>query len=370
MQIDFHHAVTYVAARLAGFDQAESDIIAYCAQYVDDATNAGLIRFDNDAMYSRISSAHRMLDYRNFDALANHHVWLPFHFLPGNGGLDAGRNPDGRFIEKIICRPDSPVARDMVCACIEGRDTSYGLHRLGVTMHVYADTWAHQGFAGVNHKVNEIQALDDEDEPDAGLLTRLRDYFGDKFDQTAGKFVGDTLPLGHGAALSYPDRPWLTWRYRDHNGNIVERNNTRDFIEAADAMCKAMRRFRLGDAEADVEGLPTGDKNKIEGLFRDIRDGSGDVRHAAWIQRIADGYFSFGPETIAYPGQGNTRGKGAGSWKEQALGTRNATDTGEETYFYRPEFLASNWKLFHDATQAHRFTVIHDILPRYGICAA
>ncbi len=370
MQIDFHHAVTYVVARLAGFDQAKADTIAYCAQYVDDATNSGLIRFDNNAMYSRISSAHRMLDYRNFDALANHHVWLPFHFLPGNGGLEAGRNPDGSFIEKIICRPNSPVAQDMVRACIEDADAAYGLHRLGVTMHVYADTWAHQGFAGVNHKVNDIRTLDDADEPDAGLFARLRDYFGDKFDQAAGKFVGDAMPLGHGAVLSYPDRPWLKWRYRNHNGRVTERNNTQDFIEAADAMCKAMRRFRLGDAEAAVDGLPAGDKEKIEGLLRDIRDNSGDDRHGAWMQRIADGHFSFGAETITYPGRGTTRGKGQGSWKEKALGTRRASDTGDEVFPYRPEFLTSDWKLFHDAIQAHRFAIIHDILPRYGICAA
>lgn len=42
MQIDFHHATTYVLARLAGFEHPEANIIAYSAQYVDDATNSGL----------------------------------------------------------------------------------------------------------------------------------------------------------------------------------------------------------------------------------------------------------------------------------------------------------------------------------------
>ena len=31
MQIDFHHAVTYVLARLAGFDHADAEIVAYSA---------------------------------------------------------------------------------------------------------------------------------------------------------------------------------------------------------------------------------------------------------------------------------------------------------------------------------------------------
>lgn len=370
MQIDFHHATTYVIARLAGFDQSRAGIVAYCAQYVDDATNAGLIRFDNNAMYNRISSAHRMIDYRNFEELANHHVWMPFHFLPGNGGLPAGENPDGSFIEKIICRPNSHIARDMVRSCIDGRDALYGLQRLGVTMHVYADTWAHQGFAGVNHKVNDIRALDDQNEPDAGLMARLKNYFGDKFDEAASTFVGDALPLGHGAALTYPDSPWLKWGYIDHHDQKVNRNNTLDFLEAADEMCKAMRRFQLGDADASVAGLPDADRDRIEELFLTIQNNEGESRHAEWLQHIANGTFSFGAEHISYPGHGETRGKGKGSWKETALGTQKAVDGKNEVFPYKPLFLASDWKLFHDAIQAHRFAVIHDILPRYSICAA
>ena len=98
MQIDFHHAVTYVCARLAGFEPREADIIGTAAQYVDDAVNSGAILFNNGAMYARISSAHKMLDYRNFEALADHLVWVPFHFLPGNGGLPAGQHPAGSFV--------------------------------------------------------------------------------------------------------------------------------------------------------------------------------------------------------------------------------------------------------------------------------
>jgi hypothetical protein len=43
MQIDFHPAVIYVVARLAGFDHRQADVTAYCSQYVDDATNEATI---------------------------------------------------------------------------------------------------------------------------------------------------------------------------------------------------------------------------------------------------------------------------------------------------------------------------------------
>ena len=40
MHIDFYHTVTYVLARLADFSQQEAEIVAYCSQYVDDATGS------------------------------------------------------------------------------------------------------------------------------------------------------------------------------------------------------------------------------------------------------------------------------------------------------------------------------------------
>ncbi len=159
MQIDGHHTLTYIAARLAGYGKRTASIIAYSAQYVDDATNSGIIHFKNGAIYSRISSAHRMLDYRNSDELANHQVWVPFHFLPGNGGKPAGDNPNGSFIRKLICYPDSHVARDMLRACASDIKKPYAFHRLGIAMHVFADTWAHQGFAGVNHNINVVKNI-------------------------------------------------------------------------------------------------------------------------------------------------------------------------------------------------------------------
>ena len=101
MQIDFHHAATYVIARFSGFDHSQANIISYSAQYVDDATNSGVVRFDNLYLYSRISSAHKMLDYRNSEELANHEVWIPFHFLPGNNGKPAGEQADEDPVKKL-----------------------------------------------------------------------------------------------------------------------------------------------------------------------------------------------------------------------------------------------------------------------------
>lgn len=357
MHIDGHHTLTYIAARLAGYGKRKASIIAYSAQYVDDATNSGTIHFKNGAMYSRISSAHRMLDHRNSDDLANHTVWVPFHFFPGNGGKVAGENPDGSFIRKLVCYPDSHVAREMLRACASDIEKPYALHRLGISMHVYADTWAHQGFAGVNHTINKVDKLKSNDK-------KLDKSF---FNKIANFFLSETFPLGHGAALSHPDIPFLVWKYQNGLSENVNRNNPASFIDAVDKMCRAMQCFRKADTSMDLDsmsGLPKTDANKIVSLLKSIKGDSGKDRHVRWIEEIKNGSFSFGSEEVSYIP------KGKGSWKHKSIGQLAAADTGREKFSFKKNFMSSDWKLFHDALQAHRLDVLHDVLPKYGICAA
>ncbi|USD38431.1 DUF6765 family protein [Ferrimonas sp. SCSIO 43195] len=357
MQIDGHHTLTYVVCRLAGMSHPEAHLVAYSAEYVDEATNGGAIGFDNGAMYHRISSAHKMLDYRNSLELANHQVWIPFHFLPGNGGMEAGTNPEGNFIDKLICRPDSPPARDMLKGAVSDKNKPYALFRLGIALHVYADTFAHQGFAGVIHKVNEVSDIE--------IIQPQKDE--SLFDKISSYFVNETSPLGHGASLSYPDRPYLKWNYIDGLGHTVSRDNHQIFCDAADAMCRAIQCYLEGDVSMSLEaqsGLPEADSNLISDLLLEFDMDDGEERHEKWLEVIAQGAFSFGSENIEFIP------KGIGSWKHEAIGQEKSQDDEDEKFEYKPAFLQSNWKLFHDALQAHRFDVLHNILPKYGICAA
>jgi hypothetical protein len=349
MQIDFHHAATYVLARLAGFAAAEAEIIAYAAQHVDDATEDGTVLFDNGARYSRISSAHRVLDYRNFEALAASRVWLPFHFLPGNQGLPAGEAPEGSFVERLVTIPNSSVAQDMLRATIADRESPHGLHRLGIAMHVFADTWAHQGFVGLQHAINASRDLTGANgEPDDALADRVKNYF-----------INNALPLGHGTVLSHPDRPFLIWAYTNGRGERISRNNPDDYIDAAEQMCRAMQGYRAGSLDADVPGLTATDRAVIQRLLREIRLDSAEARWDAWHQEIQAGSFSFGRATIAYVGEGE------GSWVHEALGEAEGG-----RHRYTEAFLDSDWQRFHDALILHRYDVVYRILPRYGICTA
>lgn len=348
MQIDFHHAVTYVTARLAGFSARDADIIAYAAQYVDDATCDGVVRFDNMALYKRISSSHKTIDPGNFDPVEDLLVWMPFHFLPGDGAADPEDDTAGSFIHKLVCRPDSTIAREMLDSAFEDNSKPYALHRLGIALHVYADTWAHQGFAGVLHQINEVDQFDE---------IGSSEVFEEGLKGFINRFLEKAVPpLGHGKANVFPDMPFLGWRYTNGHGKVIERNNTDYFCDAAVALCKVMQRYR-GVAET---GIGKKDLQVIRQLFTSLKIEDGNERHEQWLAAIAKGRFSFGPAEIFYAEDGK------GSWKMEALGTSRDMPK----YPYKDSFLTSNWKLFHDALQLHRIRVSHDILPKYGICAA
>ncbi len=44
-------------------------------------------------------------------------------------------------------------------------------------------------------------------------------------------------------------------------------DNPKDFLEAADHMCRAMQRYQLGNPDAVVPGLPREDKRKIGAML-------------------------------------------------------------------------------------------------------
>jgi hypothetical protein len=393
MQMDGHHTMTYVAARIAGFEHPEAEIIAYSAQYIDDATNSGPIQFSNSLfMYERSAPAHKMIDYTNFIEVSNHLAWLPFHFLPGNGGSPQNTSTGLSDAERLICRPDSAIARDMMATTLIDKNTSRALHRLGVAIHVYADTFAHQGFMGGRNEINQVSELSS---PNTGELEKIKERSHWEVFRTAFKrsthlfpiilrvlaimiqerrnplaFIREflsTKPLGHAAADVYPDLPYLQWQYKNGRSEIIVRNNPEIYLQSAVMMVKVFRAWRADDramALENYEGPKEQDLKIIDTLLRNTKTPDAHARHARWLDAIAEGQFSFGPATIHY------KSKGKGSWKYRALGSEKKKDTGLEIYTYTPGFLTSDWKLFHDAVVAHRYAVVHDVLPRFGICAA
>ncbi|NML44608.1 hypothetical protein HHL11_12655 [Ramlibacter sp. G-1-2-2] len=363
MQIDFHHAVTYVCCRLAGMDDAGAAVVAHAAQYVDDATNDGPLQFATGERYVRVTSAHQTLDLRlNSDAADNRMVWVPFHFLPGNDAVAPGTDADEAFIRRMVCRPNSQVAQEMVFDCIERQDKVFALHRLGVALHTYVDTWAHQGFVGMVNDFNKVDAIQVQPDP----AYRNTEVYADLTSGAtrAKAFVAGHLPVGHASVLTFPDLPFLRWSFTRDNGEKVVRDNPGDFLVAAQNMFDMARRYVARDRNLASADLPAADRQAIDTLLRNTIALEGEERHKAWAEAIAQGRFSFGPTQVDYIDSG------PGSWKFQAVGQDPDVEDGSERFDFTPAFLTSHWKRFHDAVQHHRLFILHELLPRHGLSAS
>lgn len=391
MQIDFHHAATYVIARYAGFQHEDAAIIAHAAQYVDDASTSGFIRFSNGMRYQRAATAHAMCDPENLDNDDNTTCWLPFHFFPA--GEPGPSGSDLAYIQMLVCRPDSTAVRAMMEAAIRTKGQANSLYRLGIAAHVFVDTFAHQGFAGLHHPINHVSALKDSN--------------GKSIHVALPPFDHAIPPIGHGQVGTCPDQPYLRWSYVNHAGQTIQRDNPKDYTTASNRLCEEFQRYR-GVA---VTGLSPQMVDKLATLFVSITHENGKVRHDAWIERLANDYFGFGAVDLSYEGKADgswkdsALGEAYQSWKAQCLQKAHEKKTADgESFLHKftamsgkvvqtledkliaaadavganipieaddpRDFLGSHYRHFHDAAKQQRHDVLQAILPLFGIVAA
>ncbi|HKR45806.1 MAG TPA: DUF6765 family protein [Paraburkholderia sp.] len=354
MNIDFHYGVVYAMARLGGLSPADALTAAHACQYVDDATTPGLLDFNGGELFERFATAHSMFDYHNADDQGNRLTWVPFHFLPaGKGeGLE----------QRAICRPNSDVAKDIVRRAIEHHGADNGLHRLGVTLHTYVDTWAHQGFSGIKSDYNRVEHLEAEDCTHMQWYQRLGQFTAHLVDDAKSEVLSRAFPLGHGAALHYPDQPWASWTYTNGKGEIVKRVNLPDFIDAANMACRAVQGYVAG--KTDFENQPGLSKMHLAALESLLATNTSiDEQERLEVVRvaIADGRFVGLKEVLpAYIA------KGKGSWKHIATGIE-ADDDGSVKPVWSEDFERADYRKFHDAVKEHRFVVTQEILPELGL---
>lgn len=354
MNIDFHYGVVYVAARVGGMTPTDACTVAHACQYVDDATTRGILRFKGGETFERFATAHKMFDYSNTENDQNRLVWTPFHFLPSGEGET--------LEEKAVCRPDSEVAREIVRRAIRQRATETGLHRLGVTLHTYVDTWAHQGFAGIESPWNKVHLLEAQDCTRKGWLSALKAATLHLVEHFEEDVLTLALPVGHGAALHYPDQPWARWHYIDGRNNFVSRHNLPDFVQAAEMACRAVQAYLAGSEEFETRpGMPENVKEELANLLDTNRDPDDNKRLQNFCEWVKAGRIPGLKETIPI-----YVAKGPGSWKCNATGLQYDDDTGDRPV-WTDAFEKSDYRLFHDAVKQHRFVTTQEILPAHGL---
>lgn len=359
MQIDMHYYGTYVMAISAGLNERAAHIVATSAQFVDDCASRQQIQFRDAGQIDSQATAHHTFDTNNIDRDDQRQVWVPFHFLPGNEG--AG------FTNRLVCRKNSLVAQQMVRNALQSLGNSEGAYRLGVTAHVYADTFAHYGFSGVSSRSNMV----DNDSIEFGELDPdIKHYIVGKAARFADKFQGGlnlianiksrfaeglSGALGHGAVATYPDRPYLVWKFNYEHPAIPsrERNNPETFLEACQELHEmfsqaAARYPNLGGGR----GIPFA---TIEGAVKDVLafQGRGEERSGRWETDAAQGRFGQPFIIPAYEGD---------NWNQAILDLHDTDDSSAA--------LTSHAYNFFKAASAHRQYVLRDLLPQHGLVVA
>lgn len=245
---------------------------------------------------------------------------------------------------------------------IEQRTADNGLHRLGVTLHTYVDTWAHQGFPGIKSDFNSVSHLVAEDCTHLQWYEYLKRATEHLADEAKSDVLARAFPLGHGAALHYPDQQRANWTYTNGKGDVVRRVNLPDFISAADMACRAVQGYVGGNGDFEkLPGLSTPQRAAVEELLSTNRSTDEQERleglHAAMESGQIPGLQETLPAYVA---------KGEGSWKHLATGIE-AEDDGKVAPVWSLTFEKSDYRKFHDATKEHRFFVTQEVLLPIGL---
>lgn len=308
MQKDFHFEATFYAARIAGFDLDEAYKVAWAAQFIDDATSVNehkvALPGDKTYMFKNILTANTIPFGAGLTLRDDKHrqIWALFHFLPGNyhaygkrarpehvlrgyRGVKVpaadeaysaeGLDNDGSLTtlqEDQLTREHLPMVTrpysDLVTAMLENTTEVYtdlrkesanlALHFLGVRMHVFADTWAHQDHIGSpDRRMNRVESFKWYRGQGAWTESLKFEPAGElKTDNPGGSQSyanqkrNSNFWLGHGPMGSWPDTPWAVYEWQPRYNKDQEpflRNNPEEFLQAFANLVYAMRCVRAGD---------------------------------------------------------------------------------------------------------------------------
>ncbi len=144
MNVEFHYYSTAFLAVKAGFPLAEATLLAYAGQYVDHHNRSLEIETAEGTL-----TAGPTQTYTFWDPETVTEVLAPFHFLPA--GDASSVRADGA-VSRWDVRPNSEPAKTLLVEALRTRN----LYRIGLALHTFSDTWAHQNFTARDELWNRL----------------------------------------------------------------------------------------------------------------------------------------------------------------------------------------------------------------------
>lgn len=247
MNMDFHYFAVKTIAIYAGFSARDAQDIAFFSQYVDDY-NAYVPRsygnipdylleekydvYQKKSEYNFNPPTTGFEDYFDMATLmlsrSQRYTVAPFHFLVKNkyelGVVDTVVTEcsigDGSLISDSLleAKREYESASDS-----EKKDC---LMKIGMLLHIFADTCAHEGFSGYHNSVNDVSLLEIWDLSNGEKAVEKKLF---------EKYTGSLSPvsIGHGMVGHVPDLPSLKWKIKRKDKTTYERNNKVAFLRMA-----------------------------------------------------------------------------------------------------------------------------------------
>ena len=267
MNADFHYYATYCAAILAGYSHEESTEICYSAQMVDLCTRTLL-----DTLKAPLSAATTQLQLELMDAKTDiiglqdiTRIWASFHFLPYDLHAEPKHRASKRYKNKyrLICKPNGELLEPTVTLAKDK-----GMQAVGIAMHILADTWAHQNFAGtpslvINNTNSYFYELFQDEDGYREKKLNFRHSASSPDDLENSVYTNSLytpsensiMNLGHGRAGHLPDYCFIKYKYLPAWGEYEEiiKDNPSDYLHAFCQMIYAMKYLRgeIGQFETE-----------------------------------------------------------------------------------------------------------------------
>ncbi len=303
MDINFHYFAVKTVSRLAGFDESEAQIIAEYSEFIDDFAIYKPMFFDDVPKFAqhlavKVDSGYtfkpvttgyvnlfeiaRMLDPENQKLIIT-----PFHFMPTIPIEKLPDRKDWRVSPADFKTPSiiNDLLSDAKKRFLEDKDTNrhINLIRIGMLLHTFADTYAHEGFSGYSGWENS---------------SRIEKVIDNKTGRDITSQYKDLHlpPIAHTNVGTAPDDSFVTFfmcckrnENDDFNGRY-ERNNTDVFVSVAKLILNYLRGC-LNKDDISVSEWKKISGDLLKGFLIDVKGLSRLVPH--WKSLFHDVNFSY-----------------------------------------------------------------------------
>jgi hypothetical protein len=261
MNINFHYHTIKAAAIHAGFPEEDAQTIASYSQFVDDYSQFTPMHLKNIPTFAQhLAQHHKAKDIWEFHPITTgfenliettrllepenqKNILIPFHFIPTqklNTKVNDRRN--WRVQPTNLENTSEPsLIRDLLIDAKQKYQTHpypSNLIRIGILLHIYADTYAHQGFSGYRNWENYSYITQVTDNTNNTNITK-----------TYRPFLYYLSPaIGHANVGHAVDDTNISFTMKQKAkrtsikySEIYHRNNTQDFLYATHQIINYLR---------------------------------------------------------------------------------------------------------------------------------